>query len=230
MASPVTADPMSSDESGMRITIYMFFHNLGQTIIYEWLPGVAVFVLLMVVAWVIPKAIATIIRRIGIRPHYVKLFATLLHFALIVFALYCTLKILGFDLLEVLLTFGISSLGVSIALAPILGDYFAGIQIELYDIIEPNAVIMITGLKGIVKETGPVNIVLYNAESDTFHTIPNRTVISVEITHLAREEAAKIAGKPLTKNSYDSVRYKHRRDMFNASDMLGIDDGSNYEP
>lgn len=200
----------------MRVTVYMFFEMLGETIVHEWLPAAAVLIITLVIAWLVPNAISTVITRLGIRPHYVKLISTLIHFGLIVFSLYCTLHVLGFNLLEVLLTFGISSLGFSIALSPILSDYFAGIQIELYDIVEPRSVIQIGGIQGLVIETGRVNVVLYNAESDRFYVVPNRTVISTEITYLPRAEAEKVAGKQF----FQSVLHKRNDMLYNQDGMF----------
>ena len=205
------------------MSVYGFFTKLGHAIVNRWIPASFVFLFTMMIAYILPKGLATIIYRFTGREHYAKLIAAFLRMFLVLFSLYCTFEVLTMDLLTFALTFGISGIGVNLVLVAPLGDICYGVLIRLFDTIKVGQAIKIDGCEGIVHKLDTFNVIIVNKQLKEVYTIPNRTVGGSVITRLL---GPKVETYKLDAQTFEEMKPALVKDRaaFNVYQYLSVDD------
>ena len=80
---------------------------------------------------------------------------------------YWVLGMLGFSPDVLLLTTGLTFLGVSYAIAPILLDLFTPWPIQRKEVVYPGQLVEIDGVRGVVDEIGSFDVVLRDVKDDS---------------------------------------------------------------
>lgn len=208
-----------ADDLTMKMSVYQFFEKLGNAIVNRWIPSGCVFIFTMMLAYILPKLLATIVYKFLGTEHYAKVAAALFRIFLVLFGLYCTFELLTMDLLTFALTFGISGLGVNLALVNPLGEIFSGILIRMQGNVKEGDVIKIGPYEGVVAKIGVFKTIIINGQSKAQYKLSNRTVDG-DITVLTGTQANSLKLKKEDAEFYVDMTLR-QKDNFNLEQYFG---------
>lgn len=183
------------DPGDPRLTVYQFFEHFTNTLVYAWLPALAVATIFTFLQWMIAALVSLLLRRAGMSGHYARCAAEMARFVTISVAVYYVLIALGFDPNVILSTLGIFSLVIGYALSLMLTNYFGGMWCGVSNVVSPGECVEIAQYKGVVTSTGWLWFEMRNPSTGRKHRIPNSFLSTQVVTVLDEEETQHILTK-----------------------------------
>jgi len=167
------------------------------------LPKFAIF--LVIVAFglfamrIIPLFVDEIARRFGAPRHYRALISYLLHIGIFVFAFWLALAAIGIDFFNIVLSFGVISIVLSVGLSGIIGNVFSGIMIQINDTAQRGSDVTINGVRGTVIEMSVTSVLLrLHDDADDLVFVPNTHFTqSVVRRHIGSNKMTELASARL---------------------------------
>ena len=121
-----------------------------------------------------PLFVDEILQRFGAPRHYRAVLSYLLPIGIFIGSLWLALAAVGIDFVGIVLSFGVLSIVLSVGLSGIIGNVFAGIMIQISDLVQPGNDIEINGVRGTVLEMSLSNVLLQRHDDpDDFIAVPN---------------------------------------------------------
>lgn len=177
------ADPglLSHESVGARLSLAAGARatlNFVEDLFAVRLPKFAIFLVIvsfgLLAMRIIPLFVDEIARRFGVPRHYRALVSYLLHIGIFVFAFWLALAAVGIDFFNIVLSFGVISIVLSVGLSNIVSNVFSGIMIQINDTVQRGSDVTINGVRGTVIEMSLSAVLLrLHDDPDDLVFVPN---------------------------------------------------------
>lgn len=153
--------------------------HIEETIEYvveHLIPAFVVLFLFFVAGWLVPKIVAACLKKFYIFPdRYIAAIKIVLRVTIDVLGVVEWIVLLGIDMTTALVSFGVLSLSVSIALSGPLSNIFSGVTIQLFGTAQKGDVVTTAGIRGTISHFGVIHVHVLTTQKNVVYEnkVPN---------------------------------------------------------